>query len=538
MRLAQKLLLISFLIVLMAGIVPVSEALFSPDVRLEELNVQILNVTTYIQPGDDFRAIVVLKNDGHFNAEDIFLRFYLSWDELYSSNDRDLGTMHVQLPAGVTNAFDFILEMPGDAPMGSLYLIAVADFDDDTNMANNVKAKAIQVYTAGLYNRPDLVVTDLHGTQYTAKGRYILLSVTVKNTGNTALQFYRGPGNRIDSRLENLVGFYFKYPSSSMYYTVYSQTFREYHIPDIQPGETRSFLYNIYIRSNYPVGSGYVFVKTDPNNHLTERADNNNLVYYPITILGDNQTAPIDLTIRSLAMPSTANLGSGFNITGTLANNGLAPSGPFRLSAFLSLDNVLDWGDKSVAWIYYDSIPASGTKPVSSQCTVPSGVAPGTYYLVGKVDYNGNVVETDEQNNMYVIGPITITAKPDLYMDYLSGPATARSGQSISLESTARNGGSTASGSFTIKYYLSTDPTITSSDRLLGQRQVGSLNASLMDTRTTSVNLPSGLSPGTYFIGAIVDTGNTVDEGREDNNVCTDILAITITVPAGGMGYK
>jgi len=214
MRLAHRLLLISVLIVLMAGVLPAGKVhAFLSDIRVEEFNVQTLNSTSYIQPGEVFRTAVILKNNGYLEAEMIRLKYYLSWDELYSANDRYIDMRQIEMiPAGAGNVFEFYVSMPADAPSGQLYLIVIADADGDQNKGNNIKARAVQVYTAELFNRPDLVVTDLHGTRYTSKNHFILLDVTVRTLAILRYSLTGDPVTTLTPGWRTWPGFILKIP--------------------------------------------------------------------------------------------------------------------------------------------------------------------------------------------------------------------------------------------------------------------------------------------------------------------------------------
>ena len=77
----------------------------------------------------------------------------------------------------------------------------------------------------------------------------------------------------------------------------------------------------------------------------------------------------------------------------------------------------------------------------------------------------------------------------------------------------------------TVKYYLSSDQVITTGDAYIGQA---------VPYNTTGANgivaaIPSTLAPGVYYIGAIVDPDNLVDEYDEGNNaLSTSTAVITI----------
>ena len=72
--------------------------------------------------------------------------------------------------------------------------------------------------------------------------------------------------------------------------------------------------------------------------------------------------------------------------------------------------------------------------------------------------------------------------------------------------------------SITVKYYLSTDTTMTATDTFLGQRIISTLGAGASDSATTLFTIPLTVPIGTYYIGEMVDTANAQLETNENNN--------------------
>ena len=82
-----------------------------------------------------------------------------------------------------------------------------------------------------------------------------------------------------------------------------------------------------------------------------------------------------------------------------------------------------------------------------------------------------------------------------------SGPVT---GAGFTLSATVRNAGDGGSPATTLRYYRSTDTTITTSDTAVGTAAVAGLAPS--GSSSGSVDLTAPPSPGTYYYGACVDT--------------------------------
>lgn len=92
-------------------------------------------------------------------------------------------------------------------------------------------------------------------------------------------------------------------------------------------------------------------------------------------------------------------------------------------------------------------------------------------------------------------------------------------GESLRVQFTYENNGSTTQSFVDIGFYLSDDPAITTLDRHLVTRTVGSLARNDVYTTYKNVTLPSDLQPLTYYyIGAIIDEDDSLEEEYESNN--------------------
>lgn len=89
-------------------------------------------------------------------------------------------------------------------------------------------------------------------------------------------------------------------------------------------------------------------------------------------------------------------------------------------------------------------------------------------------------------------------------------------GQTIQMELTAENNGR-SSHTPRIGYYLSTNNVIATSDTLIAS-ETRSVTRNNVDTYKATLTIPTGLPPGNYWLGAIIDDTNAIAERAEDNN--------------------
>ena len=121
---------------------------------------------------------------------------------------------------------------------------------------------------------------------------------------------------------------------------------------------------------------------------------------------------------------------------------------------------------------------------------------------------------------------------PDLIVDSPSvSDSTLTSGQAFTLSATVRNQGTGSSASTTLRYYRSSNSTISRSDTEVGTDSVSGLSASSTSAESISLNAPS--SAGTYYYGACV--ASVSGESNTGNN-CSDGVRVTVSSGSGGGG--
>ena len=121
------------------------------------------------------------------------------------------------------------------------------------------------------------------------------------------------------------------------------------------------------------------------------------------------------------------------------------------------------------------------------------------------------------------------SGSPDLIVESSSvSDSTLTAGQSFTLRATVRNQGSGQSATTTLRYYQSSDATITVNDTQVGTDAVGSLNASGTSAESISLNAPS--SAGTYYYGACVESVS--GEPEIDNN-CSAAVRVSVSGSSG-----
>ena len=122
---------------------------------------------------------------------------------------------------------------------------------------------------------------------------------------------------------------------------------------------------------------------------------------------------------------------------------------------------------------------------------------------------------------------------PDLIVSSASvSDTTLTPGQAFTLNAKVRNQGAEPSAATTLRYYRSTDATITSDDEEVGTDAIVALNPSAINGVLISLTAPT--SAGTYYYGACVES--VADESESDNN-CSRAVRITVSSGDGEDGH-
>ena len=117
----------------------------------------------------------------------------------------------------------------------------------------------------------------------------------------------------------------------------------------------------------------------------------------------------------------------------------------------------------------------------------------------------------------------------DLLFTSFNGPDTGIRGRTIAIDATIKNQGAQTASGFYVRYYLSSDATVTTGDRLLFTRYIGSLANGASSTTRAYVSIPSTVAVGTYYLGGIIDPTSRVSETNEGNNVKVDTGRLRIS---------
>ena len=116
---------------------------------------------------------------------------------------------------------------------------------------------------------------------------------------------------------------------------------------------------------------------------------------------------------------------------------------------------------------------------------------------------------------------------PDLLVGAPSvNDGSLETGGSFTLSAAVTNAGDRESPATTLRYYRSTDATITASDTQVGTDAVGVLSA--LGTSAESIDLTAPSTAGTYYYGACVEA---VSGESDTTNNCSAAVPVDVEEP-------
>ena len=456
--------------------------------------------------GATFELSATVSNTGDAESAASTLRYYRSTDATISSSDTQVGTDTVgALAASGTSAESISLTASSTA--GTYYygacVDAVTDESDTTNNCSSSVTIAVEEESSG---QPDLRIvgvstgTPLDGV---GPGTLIQFSANVRNYGDansdaTTLRYYRSTDATI-SVSDAEVG---TDEVSAL-------------VPSSQVSE------GIDLHAPLTAGTYYYGACVDA---VTNESDttNNCSGSVPVTVPEPEPDLVVGSPTVSDSRPTS---GASFTLSATVRNAGGVASSSTTLRYYRSTDATITTADTSVGTDAVGALAAAGTSSESTSLTAP--LSPGTYYYGACVDTVTD--ESDTTNNCSLSVTVTVPEpEPDLVVGSPTvSDSSPTSGASFTLSATVRNAGGAASSSTTLRYYRSTDATITTSDTSVGTDAVGTLAAAGTSSESTSLTAPS--TAGTYYYGACVDTAT----GESDmTNNCSGSVQVDVQEPA------
>jgi subtilisin family serine protease len=441
------------------------------------------------------RDIVVTdttKNQGTGAAQPSNTGFYLSTNTALDGADTWLGSRPVSsLGPGLTNTVSTTLRIPSSIASGSYYVLAKGDWEgviSESVETNNARASG--VVKVG----PDMIVSAMSAPASAAAGATITISDTTRNQGGgsagpSTTRFYWSANTTIEGT---------------------DQVIGSRAISLLAAGASATLSTTLTVPTNATAGTYYIIAQADAAIEIAETTENNNTKASSAIKVGP------DLVLSSISAPLTAAAGVTVSVSDTTKNQGAGIAGTSSTGFYLSSNTVIDAADKFLGSRPVGELASNGTSTASTMLLIPEDTAAGSYYIVGRADWNKAVAETTENNNDRSSASVKVGG--DLIVHALSVPSTAMANGLITVTDTTKNQGAAAVPESVTGFYLSLNGYYEATDQFLGSRIVDALGPSSTDSASTQLTIPAGTAPGIYYVMAVADISGAVAESLESNN--------------------
>ena len=462
--------------------------------------------------GDLIDVTLTVRNGGQRAAEETELTFYRSANESISGIDTKIGTERIPaLAAGAQSTKTINTRLPA---MGTFWYGGIVDTVTDEQAVNNNRSSGARVVVTAATPpppppvlSPDLVVeTPWVSNTTPVVSSSIQVRATVRNAGTkasvaTTLRFKSSPHRNISAGDD----------------TIGTATIPVLEIGAKSTQTVTTVVQNTAGRRFFGAIVDTVTGETNTTNNIS----NTVLVEVMASVPVNKPDLICEAPTVDIVNPFP---GQNITLSVTVRNGGTAASPATNMRFFSSSDSEIAPTDTGIGGdIAIEGLAIGATTRKTLTIAAPA--------VVGDIYYGGIVQAvtgeiTERNNNSPSIRVSVQAAKPDLVCESVavSPPGAKYVNGLVSVRATVRNDGYKAAPATTLRFYRSTNRTITaSSDAVIGTAQIPTLDINEETHQTISPVLPA--VAGTYYFGAIVDA--VADEITLDNNTS---LAVQVSV--------
>ena len=338
-----------------------------------DLVVSALTVPGVAAPGATVTADYTVRNQGASQAGASTLRFFWSVNSALDASDTPLGQADLAaLGAAGTASGQATLTVPSTAVTGTNYIIADADGGKVVPEASEINNAASRVVRIG----GDLVVSTFDAPAAGGVGVPFTIGDTTRNTGASPIgasvtHFYLS-ANTVLTATDTLLGTRSVAPLAANQASV---------------GST-----SVTIPAGHAAGYYYLFARADGGSLLAETQEDNNGAIRSFSVGPD-----LIVSITSTPWPIVA--GTPALVKDNVSNRGGGEAGASVVNFYLSTNYILDAGDSLLGSRSIGALAAGASNAGSLSITIPTGTAPGYYYVIAKADSGLAVAEVSETNN-------------------------------------------------------------------------------------------------------------------------------------------
>lgn len=470
-------------------------------------------------PGSVLYTSVRQQNFGRTLAQSAVIGYYLSADAVLSDDDQRLGQAPGEVPAlGKSSIIYRTIGLPPAVAPGAYYLLCVADDYDqviEADEQNNTYAQPITIAPPS--------VDVCFGKRLSAApsqvgpGGTLTVSCLLQNNGNSDL----------DSAS---VGYYL---SADRNLSADDVLLGHTAAGPLQPGlyVSSSLTRTMLVPATTLLGPRYLLLVADYRREVAESNEDNNSAVLRLDVVAP-QVDLLPTAVRNGSVYSPA-VGSFFTTRCTIANQGSTVAYPATVGYYYSADDRLSPDDVLLGQDALLPLDGGASQEIYHNLTLPPTAAVGPAYVLYVADYQGQVAETNEANNVVPLAIRVGLPDVDLVLDYNFDvlPAHAAVGADVKISYYFDNLGTTPVTSPSVGFYLSTDATWSPDDVFMGSDRAYALYPNYYSFKTTVSSIPPYTAPGKYFVLGVADDLNYFAETNETNNVRAAPLEVTAARP-------
>ena len=255
----------------------------------------------------------------------------------------------------------------------------------------------------------------------------------------------------------------------------------------------------------------------------------------------------VDFRVQDVNLGSqSARPGGEIQVSGGLVNAGAAPIGEWTLTYVLSTDAAFSDDDLRLTVIPREGQPVAPLESLDQTLTLPADLPSGTYYAGIYADLEGYIGDVDRADNVgWSAFPIDVRnatdSGPDLVICGLAIPAfeglragerpQIQQGDQVEVTVCLANGGTAPTLDAAIELFLSRDVLVDDADLSLYARTGQTLGQGDRFEDTVDVDIPIDLETGSWYVLAVADRTDLIEEQSESNNLKSSAEPLDVVEP-------
>ena len=466
-----------------------------------------------LNPGQSFTITARVENIGDSRAASTTLEYFITRSRTGTISGSDIigrDTVSSLSPSDPPETESLGTSAP-HSPGTYYYGACVNSVSGESSTDNNCSSRGTLVVNQP--GSPDLVVssTDISPRSPLNPGQSFTFYATVRNQGDgqadsTTLRYYRSSNDTISTRDTEVVG-----TQDSVRSLPASSTSPE----------------SVGLTAPSQAGTYYYGACVEP---VHGESDTTNNCSVAVTIVVSDDSGP-DLVVSDVYISprSPLNPSQDFTIWAEVENIGDSRSSSTRLQYFITRSRTGTISGSDIIGRVTVSSLSPSDPPETESLGTSAPQSPGTYYYGACVNSVSGESSTD--NNCSSRGTLVVNQppKPDLIARVVSvgNDDDQYIGEEFTFTAMVSNTGNASASSSTLRFYRSTNSTISSADTQLTTRDTDFLSSSgTRNISASSLTAPS--ETGTYYYGVCVDP---VSGESNTRNNCSAGKRVTVGLP-------